>query len=346
MAYFIAANLGTIWLLREMGFGIVQYPEFVQPESFTYDIFVINFWLFANRIAQRIYFVYSLNGIEQGLLAIPRMAVSNVINFFAVCRAWKIFILHFVTGKRIAWDKTQHFYPSMEELKKQRARVGELLLNWDAVSQEHLDQALTEQKQSGKKLGQVLLEAGLVSPDILADAIAEQVGLPRAILTQAALQEFSGRLPRRLVTRHRVIPFAEGEGGSLNLAVAEPLSDEARAEIETYVADKLAFFIVCEHEITEALEWYSSGEETLQRTGIGMRSVRKELGDLLVELGAASLQSLEAALKDYDSKRDGRVGAYLVARGTISQEQLDAALKRQVEMTGRFARIQEKVWKK
>ena len=213
MAYFIAANLGMIWLLREIGFGIVQYPEFIQPESFTYEIFVINFWLFINRIAQRIYFVYSLNGIEQGLLAVPRMAVSNVINFFAVCRAWRIFILHFVTGKRIAWDKTQHFYPSMEELKKQRSRIGDLLVDWQVVSHENLQEALTEQQQSGKKLGQVLLESGLVSPDTLADAVAEQVGLPRAILTQTALLEFSGRLPRRLVMRHRVIPFALGEGG-------------------------------------------------------------------------------------------------------------------------------------
>lgn len=344
MAYFIAANLGAIWLLREMGFNIVQYPEFVQPESLTYEIFVINFWLFLNRIVQRIYFVFSLNGIEQGLLSIPRMAVSNVINFFAVCRAWKIFILHFITGKKIAWDKTQHFYPSMDELKKQRTRIGDLLLDWDAVSHEHLDQALSEQQQTGKKLGQVLLDSGLVSPETLADAVAEQVGLPRAILTQAALVEYSGRLPRRLVMRHKVIPFATGENGSLNLAVSEPLSPEAVADIETQISDKLAFFIVCEHEIVKSMEWYSTGEETLKRPAA--RNVRKELGDLLVELGAVSLQALETALKDYDSKRDGRVGAYLVAHGVINQAQLEDALQRQMELTGRFVRLQEAAWGK
>jgi adsorption protein B len=343
MAYFIAANLGMIWLLREIGFGIVQYPEFIQPESFTYEIFVINFWLFINRIAQRIYFVYSLNGIEQGLLAVPRMAVSNVINFFAVCRAWRIFILHFVTGKRIAWDKTQHFYPSMEELKKQRSRIGDLLVDWQVVSHENLQEALTEQQQSGKKLGQVLLESGLVSPDTLADAVAEQVGLPRAILTQTALLEFSGRLPRRLVMRHRVIPFALGEGGALNLAIAEPLSTEALTEIEEQITDRLAFFIVCEHEIVNALEWYNTGEETLKRPS---RSVSRALGDLLVDLGAVSLQALETALKEYDVTRDGRVGAYLVAQGAITQVQLDTALERQMELTARFVRLQEAAWEK
>ncbi len=343
LAYFIAANLGVIWLLREAGFGVVQYPEFVQPESFTYEIFVINFWLFVNRILQRIYFVFSLNGVEQGLLAVPRMAVSNVINFFAVCRAWKIFILHFVTGKRIAWDKTQHFYPSMEELKKQRTLIGDLLVDWQAVSHENLEQALSMQRQSGKKLGQVLLESGLVSPDTLADAIAEQAGLPRAILTQTALLEFSGRLPRRLVMRHRVIPFAMGEGGALNLAISEPLLSDAIAEIEEQITDKLAFFVVCEHEIVNALEWYNTGEETLKRPS---RSVSRALGDLLVDLGAVSLQALETALRDYDVTRDGRVGAYLVEHGAITQAQLDTALERQMELTARFVRIQEAAWEK
>ncbi len=344
LAYFIAANLGAIWLLREAGFDIVRYPEFVQPESFTYGIFVVNFWLFLNRIVQRIYFVFLLNGIEQGLLAVPRMAVSNVINFFAVCRAWKVFILHFITGKRIAWDKTQHFYPSMEELKKQRVRIGDLLLDWQALSQDNLEQALSSQQQSGKKLGQVLLESGMVSPETLADAIAEQSGLPRATLTHAALLEFSGRLPRSLVMRHKVIPFALGEGGGLNLAVFEPLSDESKAEIEAQVTDKLAYFIVCEHEVANALEWYNTGERTIQRP---VRRVRAKLGDMLVDMGMLTLQELEAALKDYDATRDGRIGTYLMERGVVTKIQLEAALKRQVEFTGqfsgRFAHLQEEV---
>lgn len=340
LAYFIAANLGAIWLLREFGVDFVRYPEFVQPESLTYQIFVINFWLFLNRIVHRAYFVFKLNGFEQGMLSVPRMAVSNVINFFAVCRAWKIFIIHFVTGKRIAWDKTQHVYPSMDELKKQRARIGDLLQDWNMINNEQLEQALDKQKKSGKKLGQVLLESGLVSQEALADVIAEQSGLPRASLTQAAITGFAGRLPRHLVTRHQVVPFAEGEGGALNLAVSNPLSEEAEAEIKAHVGDALGYFIVCESEIEQALAWYHTGEA--QRSAA--RHARKVLGDVLLEMGALTLDRLEAALKDYDARRDGKVGAYLVERRAITQAQLDMALKRQIESTGRFARFQEMAW--
>jgi adsorption protein B len=180
----------------------------------------------------------------------------------------------------------------------------------------------------------VLLESGMVSPETLADAIAEQSGLPRATLTHAALLEFSGRLPRSLVMRHKVIPFALGEGGGLNLAVFEPLSDESKAEIEAQVTDKLAYFIVCEHEVANAIEWYNTGERTIQRP---VRRVRAKLGDMLVDMGMLTLQELEVALKDYDATRDGRIGTYLMERGVVTKAQLEAALKRQVEFTGQFS---------
>lgn len=326
LAYFIAANLGTFWLLREAGYELVRFPEFVQPESVTYQIFVINFWLFMNRIAQRVYFVFKLNGMEQGLLSVPRMAVSNVINFFSVCRAWKIFLIHVITGKRIAWDKTQHVYPSMEELKRQRGQLGDLLIDWQAINQEHLDQALTAQKQSGKKLGQLLLEAGLISEEVLADAIAEQSGLPRAHLEQKAIEQFAGRLPRHQVIRHKVIPFAQGEGGTLNLAVAAPLPDKAQAEIQAELSDKIAYFIVCEQDVADALYWYNIGEETRRQVALG---TRRRLGDVLLAMKALSPQDLEVGLKNFDPKRDGQMGVYLVGRGLITQKQLDEALRHQ-----------------
>lgn len=329
LAYFIIINLLLLWSLRAAGYDFIRYPEFVQPEGVMFQIFIINFWLFMNRIVQRVYFVIHLNGFEQGLLSIPRMAVSNVINFFAVCRAWKIFLIYFVTGKRIAWDKTQHVYPSMDELKQQRGRLGELLLGWQAIKQEHLDQALTAQKTSGKKLGALLLELGAVHEETLADAIAEQAGLPRTHLKLSAISEFAGRLPRHLVSQYRIIPFAEGEGGALNLAVADPLPDEVLAEVKAQVTDKIACFVVCERELAEALHWYATGEGIRQQSA---HPSGKLLGEVLLEMGALTLMSMAQQLADYDVQRDGRIGAYLVAQGAITQLQLDEALVRQRQM--------------
>lgn len=328
LAYLLAANFLALWTLRNAGYDFIRYPEFVQPESWVYKVIEINFWLFMNRIAQRVYFVTKLNGIQQGLLAIPRMVVGNVINFFSVCRAWKVFLSNFVTGKRATWDKTQHSYPTMGELQHHRKLLGDLLLEWQAIDRQHLDQALDMQKQNGKRLGVLLRESGLVSEEILADVVAEQSELPRAKLSQDSVRQFAGRLPRYLVERNRTIPFADGEGGSLNLAVAEPLPEEVLAEIQAEVAEPIACFIVCEAEIVGALNWYNTG---VMQSDTDAKNKRPLLGDLLLGMGALSLQQLESALENFDAARDGRIGEYLVTRQLISCNQLEEVLRRQEE---------------
>lgn len=330
LAYLLAANFLALWALHHAGYGFIRYPEFVQPESLVYRVIEINFWLFMNRIAQRVYFVTKLNGIQQGLLAIPRMAVGNVINFFSVCRAWKIFLTSFITGKRATWDKTQHSYPTMGELQRHRKLLGDLLLEWQAIDRQHLDLALDMQKQNGKKLGVLLRESGLVSEEILADVIAEQSELPRAKLSPDAITNFSGRLPRYLVERNRAIPFADGEGGSLNLAVSEPLQEEVLAEIQSEVAEPIACFIVCEAEISGALTWYNTG---VMPQSIDIIKRRPLLGDLLLGMGALSFKQLESALANFDAGRDGRIGEYFVTHQLISRSQLEEVLRRQQENT-------------
>lgn len=330
LAYFLAANFLVFLALHHAGYEFVRYPEFVQPESWIYSVIVINFWLFMNRIAQRVYFVTRLNGFEQGVLAIPRMLVGNVVNFFAVCRAWKVFLIHIVTGKRVAWDKTQHSYPTMAELKRHRKLMGDMLLEWNAIDKKNLDQALVMQKQTGKKLGALLRESGLISEEVLADVISEQSDLPRAKLSSDAIEAFAGRLPLFLVEKYRVIPFADGESGSLNVAVAEPLPDEARVEIQAEVAEPLACFIVCETEINGALYWYNTGELA---PGVAEQKRRRLLGDVLLGMGVFNLGQFESATENFDAERDGRIGEFLVAQGLINHSQLDEALRRQHEET-------------
>lgn len=341
LAYFLAFNFMAFWAFHRAGYEFVRYPEFVQPESWVYTIIVINFWLFMNRIIQRVYFVAKLNGFEQALLSMPRMLVGNVVNFFAVCRAWKMFLIHIITGKTITWDKTQHSYPTMAELKHHRKLMGDMLLEWNAIDQHHLDQALVLQKQTGKKLGVLLRESGLISEDVLADVISEQSELPRTKLSYDAIEKFSGRLPSFLVKKHRVIPFSDGESGSLNLAVSEALSEEARLEIQTEVAEQIACFIVCESEVANALYWYNTGEAPKNTIA---KKVRRLLGDILLGMGAFRLDQFETATAHFDAQRDGRIGEFLVSRGLINHSQLDEALRQQNKEAAGIPDINMKSW--
>ncbi len=53
---------------------------------------------------------------------------------------------------------------------------------------------------------------------------------------------------------------------------------------------------------------------------------QRPIGDVLIELGYLSLQDMENCLKDFDPKRHGRFGNYLVTRRQISHTQLNEAL--------------------
>ncbi|HEU0220152.1 MAG TPA: glycosyl transferase family protein [Gallionella sp.] len=342
LTYLTAGSFVTIWLLRLMGLEYMRFPDFVETRSWLFYVYLLSFWFFFNRIAHRAYFVSIEHGIVQGILSVPRIVVGSVINLVAVSRAWKIFVTHLITGKRIAWDKTQHFYPNLEALKKLRKKTGELLLSWDQISQEQLDHALHQQKVTGKPVGQLLLEQGAISQEKLADVMAEQAGLPRIALEPQAVKQFFGRLPGFLVQRHRVIPFAEAQDGTLHLAVFDAPSDEVLAEIQAAVGCPVALFVATEQEISAAVGWYGMGDDTVKIKA--MPVARKPLGDFLVEVGALTAETLASNLSDYNRERDGRIGAYLLARGVISQAQLSNALRRQSEVLGELTNSNLRPW--
>ena len=82
----------------------------------------------------------------QAALTFPRQMWGNVINFFAVWRAIRLFIRYLITGKMISWDKTAHHFPNMEELRSYHRKIGDLLLERNAVSPDNLQAALFHAK--------------------------------------------------------------------------------------------------------------------------------------------------------------------------------------------------------
>jgi bacteriophage N4 adsorption protein B len=86
-------------------------------------VLLVNLAFMANRAAQRMYFVGRYYGTKQALLSLLRMPVNNLINFCAVMRAWRQFLLHLATGKKLAWDKTAHVYPDTHLLAPAAAHL-------------------------------------------------------------------------------------------------------------------------------------------------------------------------------------------------------------------------------
>lgn len=253
LAYVLLLNYLVLGVLLAKGWAAIPAGTLAVNSPWMHQLLAINAVLLANRLAQRVYFVGRLNGPLQGVLCLPRLVVNNFINFFSVCRAWKIFLIYCLTGKPIAWDKTQHIYLSNDALGRTRGRLGETLVKWEVITQEQLDAALAIHRETGQRLGQVLLRQGLVTPDTLADALAEQADLPRVSLTNVVLGALADCLPRDLAVRHHVVPFSIGEDGSLNIAVSELPNGEALEELARAAGRKVACFMACDHEMSAEL---------------------------------------------------------------------------------------------
>lgn len=180
LAYLLFAHFVVFYLLFFFGIWTTYYPSIFATNSWLVPLMVANAVVLLLRIIQRCYFVNAIYGWEHALLSIPRLIVGNFVNAMAAARAWRLYIVHLITGKRLAWDKTMHDFPSTDQLVAQRQLLGDLLVSWQAIDSEKLAQALSIQAQEGRRLGEILTERGWLDHDTLDEAVRFQEAVATA----------------------------------------------------------------------------------------------------------------------------------------------------------------------
>ena len=121
-------------------------------------------------------------------------------------------------------------------------RLGECLLERQALGEAELARALQWQQQQGGRLGMVLVRMGALSEESLYAALAEQTGLPLLNTTvplagdavKSGLQAFAFAAPWWLA--RRAIPWRDAEG-ALHIAAVDLFDDDLREALEARDAD-------------------------------------------------------------------------------------------------------------
>ncbi len=325
MAYVVAAHFLIFMGAEKLDLLPARYPSIFATETWLLAVLTGNAIAFALRLVQRYYFVAKVYGWEQGLMSVPRVVMANFVNFAATIRAWKLFLGHTFFGRRIVWDKTAHDFPDAQELGQQRQRLGELLLTWQAVLPEHVEEALALQAERQQPLGRILVSRGWLDEETLAEAMAFQSNLPRTVVTEQMVRQFNDLLPIDLMVRRRVLPIGRDPGGRLIVAVPSPLGDKALEELRRAIGDEPLQRIARESEINDGLR-------LLRGTGTGNADGQKSpplLGDLLLEKGLMRREAFEAAMENYRPDEDGRIGEYLVRCGVVTEDALRATIREQ-----------------
>lgn len=112
------------------------------------------------------------------------------------------------------------------------ARLGDILVRRNLITQAQLDTALASQGSERGLLGQILLRRGLISLDQLGDALAEQYGVPYLdLIPQTVNPQVTRLLPEQLARERSCVPVAV-DGTDLQLAMVAPDDIDTISEAE------------------------------------------------------------------------------------------------------------------
>jgi adsorption protein B len=341
--------------------ALAALPPLVE-RPWLWALIQINFLFLLNRVLHRIWFTGRCHGKRYVWLAPVRVVVSNFVGFAAFVRACRLFLTHLVTGRAIAWDKTQHAFPSPAQIAHRRGLFGDVLRFWNHVDVDDLDAALDEQKRRYRPIGLLLVDRGALDDLHLAEAFAERAEAGTLTVDPFRIApEVRALLDPRRAARFAAVPW-RWNGPVLEVALGEPLEKAERTELEALLdragarAVSWRFAPISDVAFAVRYGWDAPGMQRARSTvellrKLGLldgaaeaalwRSVRRDyvrLGDLLVRAGAIDHRGLQAALKAF-WPAGGRLGDFLVERGLVAREAVDAALDRQrlepVDVLGR-----------
>jgi YesN/AraC family two-component response regulator len=145
---------------------------------------------------------------------------------------------------------------ALELRKSKRKKLGEVLAEFGVISPDDLEMAHEQQRYEERKLVEVLLDMHYADEESILSCYATQLGIPIISLSQFPReQRLAELLPSKLAYKHYAIPI-DIVGRILVVAASEPLSDEARSEIEEETGRRVMVSCASHHDVKEALRQY------------------------------------------------------------------------------------------
>ncbi len=351
IGYLIVIQIMGALLLEWIWPAALDLPPIIDRD-WVWALVAFNLIFLINRILHRAWFT----GINHGLKHVPltpiRIVTSNLISFGAFWRASSQWFTHLITRRPIAWDKTQHAYPSLSELQQGAGRLGETLRFWNHVSEADLTAALEAQQANYRPLGLLLLDLQQVDDENLAEAFAERGETQASIFDPFQIDKSVLNLLTPVeAARYGAVPLRR-QGPDLDVALAEPLPPALRVELEKILGAhgirSVRFLFAPLSDIAFAIRFAWSGDPftpvraqlaALRNAGKldasreaalwrAVRSGYARLGDLLIRAGHIRHADLSAALTEM-RENGGTLGATLVRLRMATPADIELALKQQ-----------------
>ncbi len=155
-------------------------------------------------------------------------------------------------------------------------RLGQILINAGAITDEQLEEVLQKQKTEKKRLAEILIEDKIVTEQQVCKALEKQLFIPYIDLDTIQIEEgLNSLIPENMAQQNMIIPI-EKEGRFLTVAVADPLNYQGIKDIAiftklkvkpviaepTKISGKLREMYAAQKAIDDAKEFLSSQQKT------------------------------------------------------------------------------------
>lgn len=150
-------------------------------------------------------------------------------------------------------------------MRKERKRMGDLLVDEGLVTEEQIEIALRAAKEDGVMLGEKLIQLGYVTQDSVADALSNQLGFPRVMIENEYINEDLIQLvPGEVLRKYTMIPlnYCEGNLNMVKVAMEDPMDMNAIDNFAIVTNLQIEPVIATKYEIESALDKYYSDAET------------------------------------------------------------------------------------
>jgi hypothetical protein len=181
-----------------------------------------------------------------------------------------------------------------------KKKLGELLKDAGLIDDVQLNAALSHQKNWGGKLGSILVEMQYVHEADLARILAERLRIPYVNLFDPPVPDAITRLIKPEIAKKYTIIPARKDGGSLIVAMADPMDMAALDEVRFITGLPIKPALAMESEIKDAIRKYYDREEVIFRD----RAFREKFD----KFAAAPADKMEI-IREGDQKGDINVGA-------------------------------------
>ena len=139
-------------------------------------------------------------------------------------------------------------------LQFKRKRIGEILLEHGALSQDQLQYVIDKRASVNERFGEICINDGLVTEEEVSRALAEQFGLEFMNLQGFRVDEtIFNTLPPDIIYRYHFVPLAF-EDGTLSIAIADPTDVMTLDELELVLDRPLAIKVAAKGQIAQILK--------------------------------------------------------------------------------------------